>query len=148
VSKTYAAREFAEALSKGLPEEAVTLLGMAKTAVGDTQAILFSGGGCESWTRIPLSLIASVTHVGSSSCGDHVHPEVEIELADPGGDAGVLYGLLRAAGREPRSARRGPGQGPIAEPLDDCNDFLELCKGFQTSRERRRCRAFVIRNIC
>ena len=148
MSKTYTAREFAQALSKGLPDEPVTLSGMVKAAGADAEAVLFAAGGCESWARIPLSLIASVVHLGNASCGDHAHPEVEIELVDPGGDAGALYGLLRAVGRESRQARRGPGEGPIAEPLDDCNEFLELCKGFRTAGARRRCRAYVIRNLC
>jgi hypothetical protein len=145
---TYTPQEFGEALAQGHLDESCELLGMAKRSEDDPGAILFTlGVACAGWVKVPFELIGTVEHLGARPCGEHSHPLVRLTLHPPAGPESALYGLLKAALRGPSMLPGGQGRHPI-DPLDNCGEFLELCRGFRSARERRACRAFVLRDIC
>src|SRR5438874_2049401 len=84
MSQLFTATDFVKALSEGGLHRSIVREGMVKLIDGDQGAILFSEGTtCQTWVRVPLSLIERVEYRSNVRCQEHEHPFVRLHLKAP-----------------------------------------------------------------
>lgn len=95
-------------------DASVVVSGIAKTADGNEQAILFAHGtSCADWVEVPLSQIERVELVRTVRCRDHSHPLVKLHLKAPQSEEGLLFAALA---RTPAGAEAGGQRRTVRRP--------------------------------
>lgn len=114
--KRYAPRDFLTALDEPETPASAQIEGLAKSDPADPDVILLDPGtGCRSWVRLPMAMIESVTALGQTTCGDHSHPYVRVELKAPTTPEGIAFAELAAAYRGMFAAAAHLAERPAAK---------------------------------
>jgi hypothetical protein len=122
--------ELLKALRENKLVPSLVLTGMVKVDEGETNVILFSPRGCETWIPIPVGVIEDVKVIGKMKCKDHTHDRVTLTLKESQGSEEAVYcNLLRVyavrATDECQDYRDCLSEG--GDALACCNLYPDCC---------------------
>jgi hypothetical protein len=94
-SQTLSGKELMAALHEGtILKPTHNVIGIVKESEKQG-CIAFSASGCDRWIDVPAEMVNTALRIGWSTCGDHGHPIMAIDLHVPNTpEAQVLMALL------------------------------------------------------